>query len=70
MEITIPEQAAIQLEQFAANHGVTLQTYFEAVLHYVISTERRPGSWEGSQPFEFSTYDKRRERGHFADRWF
>lgn len=68
--VTIPRKAAEQLKAFAENHGVPLRTYLEAVLHYVISTERRPGSWEGSQPFEFSTYDTRREDGSFADRWF
>lgn len=70
MKITIPDAAAEQLKAFAANYDVPLKTYLEAVLHYVISTERRPGSWEGSQPFEFRTYDTRREGGSVADRWF
>lgn len=70
MRIAIPDKAGGQLKAFAENHGVQLNTYLEAVLHYIISTERRPGSWEGSQPFEFKTYDTRREEGRFADRWF
>lgn len=70
MRVAIPDGAARQLEAFAESHGVDLNTYLEAVLHYIISTERRPGSWEGSQPFEFKTYDRRQEEGRFADRWF
>lgn len=68
--VTLPRKAVELLAEYAAGHGVTLKTYLEAVLHYVISTERRPGSWEGSQPFEFRTYDTRRPEGAYADRWF
>lgn len=66
--VTINSDAKALLEQCAASHGVSLEKYLEAVANYTISCERRPGSWEASQPFDFSTYDDRQEV--HADRWF
>jgi hypothetical protein len=52
----------------AERHGVSTREYIEALLHYAISTDERPGSWE-AQGFSFSNYDRRGD-GAFADRWF
>lgn len=66
--VTINASAKEQLAAYAAGHGVSLRTYLEALAHFAISCERRPGSWEANRSFEFSTYDERHEV--VADRWF
>lgn len=68
VSITINAEAKAQLAEHAAAHGVSLRTYLEALANYAISCERRPGSWEANQPFDFGTYDERQEV--YADRWF
>jgi hypothetical protein len=57
-----------QLEEIARAYGATAREYLEALMHFAISCERRPGSWE-AQGFYFSAYDPRNEHAH-ADRWF
>lgn len=66
--IEINPKAKELLAECAAQYGVELRTYIEALANYAISCERRPGSWEANQPFEFGTYDQRLET--FADQWF
>lgn len=56
-----------QLDEIAADHGVSLREYMEALMQFAISQHKRPGSWE-AQGFDFATYSK--QRGHYADRWF
>lgn len=57
-----------KLAQIAAEHGVSLRVYLEALMHFAISQSERPGSWE-AQGFNFSNYDTRGDSA-FADRWF
>lgn len=57
-----------QIAEIAANHGVSVRTYLEALMHFGISVEKRSGSWE-AQGFDFYNYDRRNDNA-YADRWF
>lgn len=66
--IEVNSKAHDLLAELAADHGVALRTYIEALANYAISCERRPGSWEANAPFDFGNYDARHEV--YADTWF
>lgn len=66
--IALNAEGLAVIEDHAAMYGLTLRQYMEALMHYAISTERRPGSWEGSSAFEPGTYYP--EDSSCADRWF
>lgn len=67
--ISINAKAAALLKQLADSEGVSVRAYVEALTHYAVSCDRRPGSWEGCSSFDFETYDRRNEMS-CADRWF
>lgn len=58
------------IREIAARNGVTPRQYMEALMHYAISTERRPGSWEGCAAFDLRTYCPWPGQESYADRWF
>lgn len=66
--IEVNGKARDLLANLAAEHGVDLRTYVEALANYAISCERRPGSWEANEAFDFGNYDARLDV--VADTWF
>lgn len=71
--VRLNAEGLYQVRIIAALHGMTLREYLEALMHYAISVDRRPGSWEagGFDPRNYSNeIDADGYPVGFADRWF
>jgi hypothetical protein len=63
--VSLDAKAVQLVRDIAERRGVSLPVFLEALMHYAISQDERPGSWE-AQGFDFANYGE----GGFADRWF
>lgn len=68
-EVIISIKAEEKLHDLSKVYNTTPQEFVEALLHYAISVNKRPGSWEATMPFNFAHYDLRNDDAA-ADRWF
>ena len=67
LRLRLASGAVELLHSMASESGLSSREYLETLLHYAGSCHKRPDSWEGSTPFDLSTYTR---RDSAADRWF
>ncbi len=64
--VTLNARGVERMQEMADAKGISLRELMEALMHHVLSTYERPGSWEANTAFNFDNY---RPDG-YADKWF